>query len=556
MNQPWLETYLKYNMQTQITLPSDNSSLLDIFENSFSQFSNREVMYFMGKTMSFKELDQHSKQVASYLQSTGLKRGDRVGVMLPNIFQYPVIALGILRAGYILVNINPLYTKRELHHQLSDSGCKVLFILENFADVYASIKEKTVDQVVICKVGDMLGFKGHIVNAVLKYVKKQIPSYSLPQAMSFKDLMKTRTRAYQRPDMNLDDVAVLQYTGGTTGLSKGATLTHKNLVANLLQADAFLGDSLRVDGQATILTALPLYHIFSFTVCLLSGLYRGDRNALIANPRDIEGLVKEIANTKPAMIPAVNTLFNALVHNENFKNLDFSSLKIAMGGGMSVQPSVAKAWKDITGVFILEGYGLSETSPIATAVPPSTGYYTGNIGVPFPSTDVAILDDAGVEVAIGERGEISIRGPQVMQGYWNNPEATEKTMTKDGFFKTGDIGVMDEAGFVKIVDRKKDMILVSGFNVYPNELESTVAAHPKVLEVGAIGIPDEKSGEVPKLFIVKKDASLTEQEVLDFCRQELTGYKQPKEIEFIDELPKSNVGKILRKDLRKLQGLD
>ena len=304
------------------------------------------------------------------------------------------------------------------------------------------------------------------------------------------------------------------------------------------------------------MTALPLYHIFSFTVCLLSGLYRGDRNALIANPRDIEGLVKEIANTKPAMIPAVNTLFNALVHNENFKNLDFSSLKIAMRGGMSVQPSVAKAWKDITGVFILEGYGLSETSPIATAVPPATGDYTGNIGVPFPSTDVAILDDAGVEVAIGERGEISIRGPQVMQGYWNNPEATEKTMTKDGFFKTGDIGVMDEAGFVKIVDRKKDMILVSGFNVYPNELESTVAAHPKVLEVGAIGIPDDKSGEVPKLFIVKKDASLTEQEVLDFCRQELTGYKQPKQIQFIDELPKSNVGKILRKDLRKMQGLD
>lgn len=555
MDRAWLGTYKELGLDYEISLPAENTSLVDIIERSFELYPSNDALHFMGKTMSYSELDQYSKQIAAYLQSRGLEKGDRVAIMLPNVFQYPIIALGVLRAGYVLVNVNPLYTTRELEHQLHDSGAKMLFILENFAKTYQDIDTKTVDEVVVCRVGDMLGFKGKIVNFVLKYVRKDIPAWNIKGHKNFKDVLnQVASSKYVRPTTSLSDTAVLQYTGGTTGVSKGAELTHKNLVANLIQADVYMGEAFAEQGAVNILCALPLYHIFAFTVCLLSGMYRGDANVLIANPRDLPNLIKEIGTYRPAMIPAVNTLFNALVHDVTFKTLDFSQIKIAMGGGMAVQRSVAEAWEKITGITILQGYGLSETAPVATASPP-TAAFNGTIGLPFPGTDVAILDDEGNILPIGSEGEISIRGPQVMKGYWNRPEATAKVMTADGFFRTGDIGVMDDQGYFKIVDRKKDMILVSGFNVYPNELEEVIAAHPKVLEAGVIGIPDEKSGEVPKFFIVKDDPSLTEDEVKEFCRDQLTGYKQPRAIEFIDELPKSAVGKILRKDLRKLEGL-
>ncbi|WP_434353092.1 AMP-binding protein [Psychrobacter sp. HD31] len=557
MERVWLKTYEELGLPYKIAnFPAADTSLIDIFEESFKKHHNLPALYFMDKSMSFAELDKYSLQIASYLQSRGLQKGDRVAVMLPNVFQYPILALGILRAGYVLVNVNPLYTTRELGHQLQDSGAKILFILENFAKTYQDIEHKTVDEVVICRVGDMLGgFKGGLINFVLKHVKKDIPAWHIAGHKNFKEVLgQVSTDKYVRPQITLEDTAVLQYTGGTTGVSKGAELLHKNLVANLIQTDQYTAGSLNPDENNNIMCALPLYHIFAFTVCLLSGLYRGDANILIPNPRDLPKLVDAFDKYKPSIFPAVNTLFNALVHDEKFKTLDFPNFKFAMGGGMAVQQPVSDAWEAITGVSILQGYGLSETSPIATSSPAGAPF-NGTIGLPFPDTDVAILDDEGNLVPIGESGEICVRGPQVMKGYWNRPEATAEVMTADGFFRTGDIGVMDEKGYFKIVDRKKDMILVSGFNVYPNELEEVIAGHPKVLEAGVIGIPDEKSGEVPKFFIVKDDPSLTEKEVKAFCRKNLTGYKQPRAIEFIDELPKSNVGKILRKDLRKLEGL-
>jgi long-chain acyl-CoA synthetase len=557
MEKIWFAEYQKTGIPETVELPQENTSLIDIFERNFQKFGSRDAFIFMDKVMSFSDLELASRKFATYLQSLGLAKGARVAVMMPNVLQYPVVALAVFRAGLVLVNVNPLYTARELEHQLNDSGAEALVIVENFATVYQAIIGKTpVKHVVVASVGDMLGtLKGTLVNFVLRKVRKQIPDWNIPGHIKFNAaLAKVSPSNYKRPNMTLSDTAVLQYTGGTTGVSKGAELTHRNLVANLMQCDGIFqskfgqGDGAKDD---RIFCALPLYHIFAFMVCALYGMYKGQANILIPNPRDLPAVIKELRKYQPGFFPAVNTLFNALVHNEEFRQLDFSNLKMAMGGGMAVLPSTAEEWKKVTGTIIIEGYGLSETSPVATANPPATTEFSGTIGVPLPLTDVAILDDDGNHLAQGEQGEISIRGPQVMKGYWNRPDETAKVMTADGYFRTGDIGVMDARGYFKIVDRKKDMILVSGFNVYPSEIEEVIAQHPKVLEVAAIGVPDEKSGEVPKLFVVKKDPSLTTEEVLEFAKQNLTGYKRPRYVEFMDDLPKSNVGKILRKDLRK-----
>ncbi|EPF81601.1 long-chain-fatty-acid--CoA ligase [Acinetobacter rudis] len=557
MEKTWLAEYQKTGIPESIELPSENTSLVDIIERNFQKFGSRDAFIFMDKVMTFSELEIASRKFAAYLQSLGLAKGTRVAVMMPNVLQYPVVALAVFRAGLVLVNVNPLYTSRELEHQLNDSGAEVLVIIENFATIYQAILGKTaVKHVVVATVGDMLGtLKGTLVNFVLRKVRKQIPAWNIPGYIKFNAAMeKTNANNYKRPQLSLSDTALLQYTGGTTGVSKGAELTHRNLVANLLQCDGIFqskfgpGDSEKDD---RVFCALPLYHIFAFMVCALYGMYKGQANILIPNPRDLPAVIKELRKYQPTFFPAVNTLFNALVHNEEFKQLDHSRLKISMGGGMAVMQSTAEAWKKITGSNIVEGYGLSETSPVATVNPPAGTEFTGTIGIPLPSTDIAILDDDGNHMPLGEQGELSIRGPQVMKGYWNRPDETEKVMTADGFFRTGDIAVMDERGYTKIVDRKKDMILVSGFNVYPSEIEEVVSNHPKVLEVAVIGVKDEKSGEVPKLFVVKKDQSLTTEEILAYAKENLTGYKRPRYVEFIDELPKSNVGKILRKDLRK-----
>ena len=556
MEKIWLAEYQKTGIPETVALPSENTSLVDIFESNFQKFGARDAFIFMDKALTFSELEEVSRKFAAYLQSLNLSKGTRVAVMMPNVLQYPVVALGVLRAGLVLVNVNPLYTARELEHQLNDSGAEVLVIIENFANVYQKIIGKTpVKHVVVASVGDMLGvLKGTLVNFVLRSVRKQIPAWDIPNHVKFNAAMaKANASQYKRPNLTLSDTAVLQYTGGTTGVSKGAELTHRNLVANLLQCDGIFQSKFgNQDGAPDdrIFCALPLYHIFAFMVCAMYGMYKGQANVLIPNPRDLPAVMKELRKYQPTFFPAVNTLFNALVNNDEFKQLDHSRLKMAMGGGMAVLPSTAEAWKKITGVNIVEGYGLSETSPVATANPPASNEFSGTIGIPLPLTEVAILDNDGNALAIGEQGEICIRGPQVMKGYWNRPDETAKVMV-NGFFRTGDIGVMDKRGYVKIVDRKKDMILVSGFNVYPSEIEEVVAKHPKVLEVAAIGVADEKSGEVPKLFVVKKDPSLTIEEVLAFAKENLTGYKRPRYVEFMDELPKSNVGKILRKDLRK-----
>ncbi|ENW01516.1 long-chain-fatty-acid--CoA ligase [Acinetobacter calcoaceticus] len=557
MEKIWFAEYQKTGIPETVELPAENTSLVDIFESNFQKFGSRDAFIFMDKAMSFNELELASRKFATYLQNLGLAKGTRVAVMMPNVLQYPVVALAVLRAGLVLVNVNPLYTARELEHQLNDSGAEVLVIIENFASVYQSILGKTpVKHVVIATVGDMLGtLKGTLVNFVLRKVRKQIPAWNIPGHVKFNSaLNKESPSNYKRPTLTLSDTAVLQYTGGTTGVSKGAELTHLNLVANLLQCDGIFQSKFGANDGAKgdrIVCALPLYHIFAFMVCAMYGMYKGQANILIPNPRDLPAVINELRKYQPSFFPAVNTLFNALVNNEEFRQLDHSKLKMAMGGGMAVLSFTAEAWKKITGTTIIEGYGLSETSPVATANPPASTEFSGTIGIPLPLTEVAILDDDGKEVALGEQGEISIRGPQVMKGYWKRPDETAKVMTADGFFRTGDIGVMDSRGYTKIVDRKKDMILVSGFNVYPSEIEEVIAKHPKVLEVAAIGVPDEKSGEVPKLFIVKKDQSLTTEEVLSFAKENLTGYKRPRYVEFMDELPKSNVGKILRKDLRK-----
>ena len=557
---PWLSAYERYSIDATIEMPEDNTSLLDVFERNFSRYGQKPAYICMGSSITFKQLDLDSRQIASYLQSIGLVAGDKVGVMMPNVLQYPVVALGIIRAGMVLVNVNPLYTSRELSHQLHDSGAKALFIVENFAKTYQEAEDKgQVEHVVVCTIGDMLGtIKGAVVNLVARHVKKMIPAYGIPNSVSFKHALNAESASkYQRPELNLSDVALLQYTGGTTGVAKGAMLSHGNLVANMLQVSALMNSAFDddIDGRDVILTALPLYHVFSFMVCGMCSMYQGYASLLIPNPRDLDGLIKEMAKYKPAFIPAVNTLFNGLVHKDNFADLDFSNLKASIGGGMSVLPSVAKEWHKITGLPIVEGYGLSETSPVVAFNPMTIAEFTGKIGIPAPSTDIVLIDDDENIVAMGDRGEICVKGPQVMIGYQNRPKETAESFTASGYFKTGDIGIMDEKGFIKIVDRKKDMILVSGFNVYPNEIEEAMSEHPAVVECGAIGVPNDDRGEEPKLFVVKK-GNVTEKELLEYGKKQLTGYKRPRHIQFVDELPKSNVGKILRKELRKMEGLE
>ncbi|WFF39111.1 AMP-binding protein [Moraxella nasibovis] len=552
---PWYQTYQKYGISTDYVIPEHVHSLADVFEDNIANHRHATATTFMDKSMTYGELDEASLKIAAYLQSLGLEKGDKVAVMMPNTPQYLITMFGVIRAGYTLVNVNPLYTSHELEHQLIDSETKVLFIIENFAKTFEQVRDKgKVRHVVIASVGDMLGLKGHIVNLVVRHVKKMVPSYHIDGAVSFKEaLNRVPANQFKRPMVTLDDVAVLQYTGGTTGVAKGAMLTHRNIIANVEQASNFVKTAFPegVMHGKYMTVALPLYHIFCFMVSQLAMKY-GFALLLIPNARDFDDLTKQHAKYRPVFFMGVNTLFNALTNHEGFKNIDHSNLKFSLAGGMSVLPSTAKAWQELTGSHITEGYGLSETSPVLTVTPPPAGY-SGKIGIPLPATDIVILDDAGNQMPIGEPGEICAKGPQVMKGYWKRPDETEKVTTKDGYFRTGDIGIMEADGYIKIVDRKKDMVLVSGFNVYPNEVEEVIAAHPKVLECGVIGVPDEHSGEVVKVFIVKKDETLTEKEVQTWAKEHLTGYKRPKVIEFIDELPKSNVGKILRKELRELE---
>ncbi|WP_128928157.1 long-chain fatty acid--CoA ligase [Bradyrhizobium guangxiense] len=535
--------------------PTQYASLVDLLEESFTKFADRRAFICMDKSISYRDLDQMSVALAAYLQGRGLQRGARVAIMMPNVLQYPVATAAVLRAGFAVVNVNPLYTPRELEHQLKDAGAEAIIVLENFAHTVEQVIAKTqVKHVIVASMGDLLGFKGVIVNLVVRRVKKMVPAWSLPGSVSFNDALSAgRGMTFNKPKLSPGDVAFLQYTGGTTGVSKGATLLHRNIVANVLQNDAWLQPAIaappHVD-QLMIVCALPLYHIFALTACYLLAVRAGGCNLLIPNPRDIPGFIKELAKYQVNSFPAVNTLYNGLMHHPDFKKLDFSKLKISNGGGMAVQRPVAEQWKAVTGCFIAEGYGLSETSPTLTCNPATATEFTGTIGIPVPSTYISIRDDEGNEVPLGQAGEICAKGPQVMSGYWNRPEETAKVMTADGYFRTGDIGVMDEKGYTKIVDRKKDMILVSGFNVYPNEVEEVIASHPGVLECAVIGIPDSKSGEAVKAFVVKKDQNLTAEAVIKFCHEQLTGYKVPKHIEFRNDLPKTNVGKILRRQLR------
>lgn len=536
--------------------PKQYTSLVALLEESFAKYKNDDAYACMGAHLTYGELDDRSRALGAWLQSRGLKRGDRVAIMMPNVLQYPISMAAILRAGLIVVNVNPLYTPRELEHQLKDSGATAIIILENFANTLAQVLPKTaIKHIVVASMGELLGFpKGVIVNFVVRRVKKMVPPYKLPATTAFSAAVAAgRSLQLSRVEIGAEDPAFLQYTGGTTGISKGATLLHRNVVANVLQNEVWLQPALSkgkpVD-RLIIVTALPLYHIFALTACALLGMRIGGMCLLIPNPRDIPGFVKELSKYKFNMLPAVNTLYNALLHNAEFTKLDFSWLKASNGGGMAVQRAVAEKWFKLTGCPIVEGYGLSETSPTLTCNRADNNEYTGTIGLPVPSTDISIRDENNAEVPLGEPGEICAKGPQVMAGYWNRPDETAKAMTPDGFFKTGDIGKMDASGQVTIIDRKKDMILVSGFNVYPNEVEDVVAAHPGVLECAAVGVPDAHSGEAVVLYVVKKDPALTEQALMDYCRKELTGYKRPHRIVFRTELPKTNVGKILRRELR------
>jgi long-chain acyl-CoA synthetase len=549
MERIWLKSYPE-GVPAEIDYKA-NRSLGELFDKSAARFRERAAFHSMGRTISFGQLDKLSRDFGAWLQAKGLPKGSRVAIMMPNCLQYPVAMFGALRAGYTVVNVNPLYTARELEHQLKDSGAEVIVILENFARTLEEVLPKVpVKHVVLAALGDLLGVKGLLVNFVVRKVKKLVPPFSLPAARRFNEALAEGAGKPMKPfDVGHEDIAFLQYTGGTTGVSKGAMLLHRNILANIQQSEAWLLPSLKGE-TAVIITALPLYHIFSLTVNCLLMLKVGGCNILITNPRDIPGFVKELARHKYNIITGVNTLFNALMNNPGFAKLDFSLLKSAVGGGMAVQKAVADRWKQMTGKPLQEGYGLTESSPSATMNPPYIESYNGSIGLPLPSTEIAIRDDDRHDVPRGQPGEIAIRGPQVMKGYWKRPDETAKVLGPDGFLYTGDIGVMDEKGFVTIVDRKKDMILVSGFNVYPNEIEQVVAMHPGVLECAAIGVADEHSGEVPKVFVVKKDPNLTEQDVLEHCKKELTGYKRPRYVEFRAELPKTNVGKILRRALR------
>jgi len=536
---------------------SQYRSLVHLIEESFSRFSDRTAYSYMGKSVSYAQTDRDSQALAAYLQSLGLSKGDRVAIMMPNVPQYPVAVAAILRAGFVVVNVNPLYTARELEHQLQDSGARAIVIIENFAATLEKcIAQTPVQHVVLASMGDRLGWlKGHIVNYVVRTVKKLVPAFHLPQAVRFNAaLSRGRQLPLRRPDIAADDIAVLQYTGGTTGVSKGAVLLHRNLIANVLQSEAWNEPVMKrvpAGEQPTTVCALPLYHIFAFTVNMMLSLRTGGKTILIPNPRDLPAVLKELSRHTFHSFPAVNTLFNGLANHPDFNTVNWSNLKVSLGGGMAVTPSVAKLWLEKTGCPICEGYGLSETSPSASCNPTTSTAFTGTIGVPIPGTFMKLLDDDGHEVTTpGQPGEIAIKGPQVMAGYWQRPDETAKVMTADGYFKSGDVGTVDERGFFKIVDRKKDMILVSGFNVYPNEVEEVASACPGVLECAAVGVPDEKTGEAVKLVVVSKDPALTEAQILAYCRENMTAYKQPRIIEFRAELPKTPVGKILRRELR------
>jgi long-chain acyl-CoA synthetase len=553
-DRPWLSAYPP-GVPADID-PSAYPSLVGLMEESFQKYASRVAYSFMGKDVTFGQTDSLSRALAAYLQGLGLVKGDRVAIMMPNVPQYPVAVAAILRAGFVVVNVNPLYTPRELEHQLKDSGSKAIIIIENFANTLEQcIAATPVKHVVLAAMGDQLGLlKGALVNYVVRNVKKMVPAYNLPGAVRFNDAVAQGTRGtLKKPAITADDVAVLQYTGGTTGVSKGAVLLHRNVIANVLQSEAWNEPVMKkvpAGEQSTSVCALPLYHIFAFTVGMMLSMRTGGKLILIPNPRDLPAVLKELSKHTIHSFPAVNTLFNGLANHPDFNTVDWSNLKISVGGGMAVQGAVAKLWLEKTGCPICEGYGLSETSPSASCNPTTSTEYTGTIGVPIPGTYFKLLDDDGNEVPPGQPGEIAIKGPQVMAGYWQRPDETAKVMTPDGYFKSGDIGTVDERGFFKIVDRKKDMILVSGFNVYPNEVEDVVAKLDGVLECAAVGVVDDKSGEAVKLVIVKKNPELTEAQVRDYCKANMTGYKQPKIVEFRADLPKTPVGKILRRELR------
>ena len=553
-DRPWLGAYPQ-GVPADID-PTQYQSLVELMEQAFRDYAGRTAYSFMGKDISYAETDALSRQFGAYLQGLGLARGDRVALMMPNVPQYPIAVAAVLRAGFVVVNVNPLYTPRELEHQLKDSGAKAIVIIENFAaTLQACIASTPIKHVVLCAMGDRLGLKGLLVNYVVRKVKKLVPAYQLPGAVRFNDaLAKGASAPFSKPDLKPDDIALLQYTGGTTGVSKGAVLLHRNVIANVLQSEAWNAPAMGKipqGEQPTAVCALPLYHIFAFTVNMMLSMRTGGKTILIPNPRDLPAVLKELSQHTFHSFPAVNTLFNGLANHPDFGTVNWKNLKVSVGGGMAVQAAVAKLWLEKTGCPICEGYGLSETSPSASCNPVTAKEYSGTIGVPLPSTSMRILDDDGHDIsATGQPGEIAIKGPQVMAGYWQRPDETAKVMTEDGYFKTGDIGVVDERGYFKVVDRKKDMVLVSGFNVYPNEVEDVVAMMPGVLECAVVGVPDEKTGEAVKLVIVKKDPALTEAQVREFCKANLTGYKQPRVIEFRTELPKTPVGKILRRELR------
>ncbi len=550
LNKVWLNRY-PADVPAEITADR-YTSLIDLFEHAVKRYADQPAFINMGQAMTYRKLEERSRAFAAYLQQgLGLKKGDRVALMMPNLLQYPIALFGILRAGMIVVNVNPLYTPRELEHQLNDSGASAIVIVSNFAHTLEKVVAKTqVKHVILTRLGDQLApAKGTLVNFVVKYIKRMVPKYHLPDAISFRSALHEGYRMqYVRPDIINDDLAFLQYTGGTTGVAKGAMLTHRNMQANLEQTKATYGSLLK-EGKETVVTALPLYHIFALTVNCMLFIDLGGANLLITNPRDIPGLVKELSKVRFTAITGVNTLFNALLNDEDFQKLDFSSLSLSAGGGMSVQKAVAERWEKLTGHYLLEGYGLTECSPLVSVNPYDIRYHSGSIGLPVPSTDIMLVDDEGNEVAEGEPGELCIKGPQVMLGYWQRPDATDEVL-KNGWLRSGDIVTVDQEGFIRIVDRKKDMILVSGFNVYPNEIEDVLMLHPKVREAAAIGVPNEVAGETVKICVVKKDPSLTKEELIAHCKKNLTGYKVPKIVEFRDELPKTNVGKILRRELR------
>ncbi len=554
MEKVWLKNYPKGVPET--IDPNEYESLGDMFIKSVNKYRDRPAYSNLGTVLSYDDIEKLTRDFAAYLSNhEGLKKGDRIAIMMPNLLQYPIVLFAALRAGLVVVNTNPLYTERELEHQLNDSGAVGIVILENFAETLTHILEKTqIKTIVTTRIGDLAPFpKSFLINFVVKHIKKMVPPFKLPTAVKFNDALKIgQSESFDDVDVAHSDIAFLQYTGGTTGVAKGAALTHRNLIANLLQVKTWVSNELNAESKEIFITALPLYHIFSLTANAFA-ITLGAKSVLVTNPRDMKGFVKELDKENFTFMAGVNTLFNGLLNTPGFSDLDFSSVKLFLGGGMAVQESVAKEWKQVTGHTLIEAYGLTETSPGVCVNPTNNQTFSGNIGLPLPSTDVCVKDINGKQGVFNEPGELCVRGPQVMQGYWNRPKETSNVMDENGWLHTGDIAIIDEDGFVKLVDRLKDLIIVSGFNVYPNEVENVVASHPKVLEVGAIGVPNKKSGETVKIFVVRKDKSLTEEELKAFCYEEMTRYKCPKYIQFVDELPKSNVGKVLRKDLRKLE---